>query len=208
MFESGYHSLTGDLGIVARLGFGGRDIAYGLEEAPVVEPVDPFEGGELHRLGMAPRAATADNLSLEQADDRLGESVVVAIADAADGRLDASIGQALGVADRDVLHATIAVMHQAVPREGPPVVERLFQGIQDKAGLGRARHPQADDPPGEGIDDKGDIDEPLPGRDIGEVRDPQRIRPGLLELPVHLVARAGRGGIADRCLHGLAANGS
>src|SRR3954453_20132264 len=60
------------------------------------------------------------------------------------------------------LHAAIAVMHQAAPREGAPVVERLFQGIQDKAGLGRARHPPADDPPGEGIDDKGDIDEPLP----------------------------------------------
>ena len=75
MFESGCHGLTGNLGIVARLGFGGRDIADGLEEAPVVEPVDRFEGGELHRLGMAPRAATADNLSLEQADDRLGESV-------------------------------------------------------------------------------------------------------------------------------------
>ena len=103
MFESGCHGLTGDLGIVARLGFGGRDVADGLEEAPIVEPVHPFEGGELHRLGMAPGAAPADHLSLEQADDRLGESIVVAVADAADRRLDAGIGQALGVADRDVL---------------------------------------------------------------------------------------------------------
>ena len=47
MFESGCHGLTGDLGIVARLGFGGRDIADGLEEAPMVEPVHPFQGGGL-----------------------------------------------------------------------------------------------------------------------------------------------------------------
>jgi hypothetical protein len=72
LFEAGCHGLTGDLARVARLGFGGRDIADGLEEAPVVEPVDPFEGGERHRLGLAPGAATADHLSLEQANDRLG----------------------------------------------------------------------------------------------------------------------------------------
>ena len=57
MFGSGCHGLIGDLGIVARLGFGGRDIADRLEEAPMVEPVHPFESRELHCLGMTPRAA-------------------------------------------------------------------------------------------------------------------------------------------------------
>lgn len=32
-------------GVVAFLGFSGRDIADGLEKPSVVEPVDPFEGG-------------------------------------------------------------------------------------------------------------------------------------------------------------------
>jgi hypothetical protein len=190
----------------------------------MVEPVDPFESGELHRLGMAPGTASADHLGLEQADNRLGEGVVGAVADAADGGLDAGIGQALGVADRDVLHAAIAMMHQAALTEGTPVMERLFQGIEDKAGLGRSRHPPTDDPPGEDVDHKGDIDEPLPGRDIepapdvirGEVRYPQRVRPGRLELPVHpgsrpgqaLVALARCGGIAERRLHRFAADGA
>ena len=93
MFESGCHGLTGDLGIVARLGFGGRDIADGLEEAPMVEPVHPFESRELHCLGMTPGAAPADHLGLEQADDRLGESIVVAVADAADRWLDAGMAR-------------------------------------------------------------------------------------------------------------------
>jgi len=43
LLGSGGHGLTGDLGIVARLGFGGRDVADGLEEASVVEPVHPFQ---------------------------------------------------------------------------------------------------------------------------------------------------------------------
>ncbi len=54
MLESSCYGLTGDLGIIARLGFGGRNIADGLEETPVVEPVHPFEGSELDRLGAAP----------------------------------------------------------------------------------------------------------------------------------------------------------
>ncbi len=42
-----------------------------------------------------------DDLGLVEAVDRLGESVVVAVADAADGGLDAGLGQALGVADAE-----------------------------------------------------------------------------------------------------------
>lgn len=37
----------------------------------------------------------------------------MAVADAADGRLDAGFSPALGVADRHVLHAAIAVMDHA-----------------------------------------------------------------------------------------------
>jgi hypothetical protein len=61
------------------------------------------------------------------------------------------------------------MVHQAVLAEGAPIIERLFQGIEDKAGLGRSRDPPANDAAGEGVDDKGDVDEPLPGRDIGEI---------------------------------------
>jgi len=89
LLGSGGQGRTGDLGIVARLGFGGRDVADGLEEAPMVEPVHPFEGSELHRLSMAPGATPVDHLGLEQPDDRLGQGIVVAVADTADGGLDA-----------------------------------------------------------------------------------------------------------------------
>ena len=41
--------------MAARLGLNGRNVADGLEEAPVVEPVHPFQGGELDGLQGAVR---------------------------------------------------------------------------------------------------------------------------------------------------------
>jgi hypothetical protein len=51
-----------------------------------------------------------DDLGLVEAIDRFGECVVVAVADTADGGLDARLGQALGVLDRDVLAAADALL--------------------------------------------------------------------------------------------------
>ena len=44
-FESRGYVEHVDLSIVACLGFGRRDVADGLQEPPVVEPVHPFERG-------------------------------------------------------------------------------------------------------------------------------------------------------------------
>ena len=96
----------------------------------MVEPVDPFEGGELDRFKVPPGATSTNHLGLVQADDRLGQGIVVGIPDAAHRRLDPGIGQALGVADRQVLGATVAVMHQSALSAHRAVIERLFEGIQ------------------------------------------------------------------------------
>ena len=85
------------------LGFGRRDVADRLQNPPVIEPAYPFQRRELHGLERAPWATPMDDLGFVEAVDRLGESIVVGIADAADGRLDAGLRQALGVFDRDVL---------------------------------------------------------------------------------------------------------
>ena len=74
----------------------------------MVEPVDPFQGRELDGFERSPRSAPVDLLGLVEAVDALGQGVVVAVADAADRRLDACLGEALGIADRDVLGAAIA----------------------------------------------------------------------------------------------------
>src|SRR4051794_17716181 len=44
-----------------------------------------------------------DDLGFVESVDRFCESIVIGVADASDGRLDAGFGEALGVFDRDVL---------------------------------------------------------------------------------------------------------
>jgi hypothetical protein len=70
-------------------------------------------GGELDRLERSPRSTPVDDFGLVEAVDRIGQRVVVAIADTTDGGLDARLGQAFGVLDGDVLAASVAVMNEA-----------------------------------------------------------------------------------------------
>lgn len=73
---------------------------------------------------------------------------------------------------------------------GPPIMKCLLKGIEDKARLCRPARPPADDATSEDVDDKGHVDEALPGRDIGEIRNPQPVRRRGFELAVHPVKRA------------------
>ena len=134
----------------------------------MVEPVDPLEGGIFDGLEGSPRATAPDDLGLEQADDGLGEGVVVAVADAADRGLDPGLEQAFRVPNAEVLPTPVAMMGQAALRRAA-VMQGLFQGIEDKARMRRPRDPPADDAAGEDVDDEGGIDEALPGRDVGEI---------------------------------------
>ena len=61
----------------------------------------------------------------------------------------------------------------------------LFQGIQHKTSSSCAADPPTDDPAGKHVNDKGDVDDPLPSRDIGKVADPKHVWCRRMELPVH-----------------------
>ena len=99
-----------DHGIVAFLGFGWRDVADGLQQPAIVEPVDPFQRCELDGLERAPWSTSVDDLGLVETVDRFGEGIVVTVADATDRGLDAGLGQALGVSNADVLAASDALL--------------------------------------------------------------------------------------------------
>ena len=86
---------------------------------------------------------------------------------------------------------------------GPALVDGLLQGVEHEARRGRPARPPADDAPRVGVDDEGDVDEAGPSRHVGEVADPQPIRCGRMELPVHAVQRAGCCRVLDRRPHGL-----
>lgn len=134
----------------------------------MVEPVDPFEGRVFHCFEGTPWSTAVDHLGLVKAVDRLGQSVVVAVPDAADRWFDPGFGETLGVLDGYVLGAPIAMMDEAAPMGRPAIVKRLFQSIENKAGVRRPAGPPAYDPPSIGIDDEGDVDKPRPGRDVGD----------------------------------------
>lgn len=126
------------LGIVGGFHLGGWDVADGLAQAPVVEPVHPFKGSEFNRLERAPRTTPMDHLGLEEADDGLRQGIVIRIPDTADRRLNAGLGEALGVSKRHVLDAPIAMVDEAGSPQRLPVMESLLQGIEHKVGPGRA----------------------------------------------------------------------
>lgn len=96
--------------IILIVGFGRPDVADGLLQSAVVEPVDPFECGAFDSLKVAPRPAPVDYLSLVEAVNRLGQSLIVAVTNTADRRFDPNFCEALGAPYELVLRTAIAVM--------------------------------------------------------------------------------------------------
>src|SRR3954447_26862566 len=84
----------------------------------VVEPIDPFQGRELDVSEGLPRAFSPDLLGLEQADRGLGQGVVVGVADAAYGRVDAGVDEPLGKGETDVWTLTAVVVMMNEPCAG------------------------------------------------------------------------------------------
>ncbi len=103
MFESRRPSTTFDLRIVERFRLSWGDVSDRLQKPMVVEPGDPFERGIFDGLPAFPWPSTMDHLGLVEAIDRLGERIVVSVSDTPDRSFDARLGQAFGIADRNIL---------------------------------------------------------------------------------------------------------
>ena len=112
---------------------------------------------------------------LVEAVDGLGPGMVVAVADTADRRHQVGLGQALGAAHGEGLDAPVAVVDQPVFGAGATGMDRLFEGIEHEARRGAGADLPPDDPASAGVDDDGDVDEPGPGLNVGEVDHPQRV---------------------------------
>jgi len=74
------------------------------------------------------------------------------------------------------LAPSVAVMHKTVPMHGQSIVKGLFQCVEHEAGVSGSGDAPTNDAAGIGVDHEGDVDEAGPGRDIGEVGDPERVR--------------------------------
>nr|GFB76894.1 hypothetical protein [Tanacetum cinerariifolium] len=203
--ESGRNGLTAQLCVIVCLSFRRRYIAERFQQAVVIKPGHPFQRGQFDGLTRFPRSPTVDQLSLVEPVDGFGQGIVVAVSLAAYRRLDAGFCQAFAVLYRYVLRAPVAMMDQLVSF-GLTGVQRLLQSVEHEVGPHRAADAPADDSPSEDIDHESDIDETLPGRDVGEIADPQLVRPLCLELAVDPVERARCLRIGSRRAYDLAAH--
>jgi len=173
---SGRHGGRLGFPVEDRFGLGRRDMPDRRQQSSMVEPVDPAEGGQFDCREVLP-GLSVDHLDLVDAVDGLGQSIVVNVPDAAHLGLDARFAEPLGVADRQVVAAAVAVMGQAVGLGGRPArLEGLLEGVEHERGMCRAGDLPADDATRVGVDDEGDVDEALPKGDVDQVRDPQPVR--------------------------------
>ncbi len=85
--------------IVSCLEFYGWDVPDGLKEASIVKPVDPFERCKLDLFDVPPWTASTNDFRLVETVDRLGQRVVVGIANTSHRRLNARSIESFGVID-------------------------------------------------------------------------------------------------------------
>ena len=72
------------------------------------------------------------HLGLVKAVDRLSQSIVIAVADAANRWLDPGFGKPLRVSDGDILAAAVAVVDEAATLDRASFVDSLFQWSSTK----------------------------------------------------------------------------
>jgi len=156
--------------MILRLIFRRWHRANRFEQATVIEPIDPLERREFHGLEMPPWAFPLNHLRLEEADDRFGHRIVVRIAATADRRRDTGLGEPIAVAQRELLRAPVAVMHEVGGRRAAPGVDCLLEGVEHEVRRQRRRHAPADDAPREDVNDERDVDKAAPRRHVGELR--------------------------------------
>src|SRR5271166_4274244 len=172
-----------------------------------VVPAGPLAGGGLHLGGGFPWPQVAGDLGFVQADDALGQRVVIGIPDRPDRRRDARGGQLGAVADGQVLAAGVAVVDQPghLDALAGAVGDRHHQRVQHQVRAVAGGGAPPGDQPGERVDDERGVRGARPGGYEGEVDHPQPVRGVRREAAVHQVLRPVLRRIGTRGAHLVAA---
>src|SRR5690625_6854333 len=107
--------------------------------AVMTSPPDSVQCCKLHVLEATPWPLAVDHLCLEEADDRFGQSVIVAVSRAAHRGLNAGLGKPLGIADGEILNAAVAMMDELLITLLFPLADGLLESIQSKVAPERAQ---------------------------------------------------------------------
>lgn len=68
------------------------------------------------------------------------------------------------------------MMDETAAFDGPPIMKRLIESIEDETCMCRSARSPTDDAAGEGINHESDVYEALPGGHICEIRKPSHVR--------------------------------
>ena len=172
-----------------------------MQSPPVVEPLDPVEDGLACRSARRPRLAV-DQFRLEGRHETLGQRVVVTVSGTAHRRGHAVLGEQCLIGARRILAAAIRVMDQRSRWPAPD--ERHGQRITGQFPAQMLRHRPPHDPTRAGIKDHRQIQPAFPGRDVGDVADPQLIE--LLDSELACTRLGAAGGLVQpaSCASGAA----
>ena len=172
----------------------GREVAErGVPTVRVVPALDEVEDRDAG-LGLRAEAVAIEQLAFERGEEALAHRVVVSVADRAHRRPDAGLAAALAEGDRRVLAALVGVMDDA--RAGRRCASAMSSACEDELGAQVRRHRPADDAPAPHIEHDRQVEEARPGRDVGDVGDPEPIRAGGREVPLHQIGRRPRVAVA------------
>lgn len=138
--------------MVGRLQLGQRDVAAGPVKTLRVPPGHPGGGREFDLVSRPPGALGADEFGPVETVDRLGDGVGVAVAIGADRGDGARVGEALRVADGELLDPAILVVDESGEILGPPAPDGHLERIDGELGAQRTRHAPADDGAAEDVD--------------------------------------------------------
>src|SRR5918995_4201256 len=125
------------------MSLGRRPVVYpGMAAFPVVEDFDVFEQRRLG-LGTGAELGSMNQLGLDRAEERFHRCVVIAVALAAHGCLDAVAVEDLPVRSTGVLNAAVGMMNEASGRCA--MLDRHHQGVLAQRTPQVIGHTPADD---------------------------------------------------------------
>ena len=162
-----------------------REISDRGMAAPIVEAFDERER-RIARLGLRLEAVPREKLAFEGGEEALAHGIVVCVADRTHRGAHARVTAAVTELDRGVLRTLVGVMDHAC---GSPRQKRQVQSVKYQLRGERGGHRPADNAATVRIEHHGEIEKPRPGRDVGDVGDPEPIRRFRREIALDQVRR-------------------
>lgn len=164
----------------------GRDVVEIAVEALRVVPVHPSKRREFEVLDPLPwsgSGGSADEFGLVVPVHRLGQSVVIRIADRPDRGCRTDLCQTFAVANRGELK--IPRRYDTSDHHGGAGPAGHLNRVEGHLGAHMRRDPPAHDHPGERVDDETHVGDTHPGGYERPLGHPEPVRSGRGELPPH-----------------------